>query len=90
MIRHECDRCGVAMNASDQQRYILRIEVFAAADHLDLDAQTTSDVQGELKTLVNALARANPDDVEDRTYRLLRFDLCDACRQHILQNPLGR
>jgi hypothetical protein len=30
VIRHECDKCGKVLDAKDVQRYIVRIEVFAA------------------------------------------------------------
>ena len=29
---------------------------------------------------MEALAEADPDDMEDQTYRCFRFDLCDDCR----------
>lgn len=90
MIRYECDRCGVSMGANDHQRYIVRIEVFAAADHVDLDAETACPSSEDLGSMVKALAEADPCEVEDRTYRFLRFDLCDACRRELLRHPLGR
>jgi hypothetical protein len=65
------------------------MEVFAAADHIDLDVHASAAPAQELKTLVESLARANPDEVEDRTYRLLKFDLCDECRGKFLADPLG-
>ncbi len=35
MIRYECDKCGRALAANDRQRYIVKMEVFAAAEHID-------------------------------------------------------
>jgi len=90
VIRYECDRCGVALQPNDHQRYILRMEVFAAADHIDLDAESASRPHLDLRTVISELAKANPDDVEDRTYRILRFDLCDNCRRAVLRHPLGQ
>ncbi len=89
MIRHECDRCGVSMHANDPQRYIVRLEVYAAAEHLDLDAEADADARKGLGELVRDLAKADPDEIEDQTYRCLRFDLCDACRRRLLERPLG-
>ncbi len=90
MIRYECDRCGAAMGANDHQRYIVRMEIFAAADHMDLHVETARRPSEDLQSVVKALAEADPDDVEDRTYRFLRFDLCDACRRQMLRHPLGQ
>ena len=89
MIRYECDKCGVAIGANDPQRFIVRFEVFAAASHVDLDAVTSGHPGHGLEEVVKELARADPDEIEDQTYRSLRFDVCDACRRELLKRPLG-
>ena len=89
MIRYECDRCGADMGANDPLRFIVRLEVYAAAGHIDLDAEVKRRPQEALDEVLKALAKADPDEIEDQTYRLLRFDLCDACRRELLKRPLG-
>ena len=89
MIRYECDKCGRALAANDRQRYIVKMEVFAAAEHIDLDADVSSDTGLELASVLNQLAKADPDEIEDQTYRSFRFDVCDACRKELLARPLG-
>jgi len=89
MIRYECDKCGRALAANDRQRYIVRMEVFAAADHVDLDLDAVADPQQEMAKVLAELARADPDEIEDQTYRSFRFDLCDSCRKVLLKRPLG-
>lgn len=89
MIRYRCDRCGAAMGANDAHRFIVRLEVYAAAGHVDLDASTSNDTTGDLAEVLDQLAAADPDEIEDQTYRLLRFDLCDSCRRALLAKPLG-
>jgi hypothetical protein len=75
------------MEANAPQRFIVRIEVYAAAGHVDLDVEAGS---GEtLDDVLRDIAQADPDEVEDQTYRLLRFDLCDTCRRNLLARPLG-
>ena len=71
------------------QRYIVKMEIYAAAGHIDVDAESSTDTQSQLKEVLDALASADPDEVEDQTYRSFRFDLCDSCRKKILQAPLG-
>jgi len=88
MIRYECDRCGTRMTANDPRRFIVKMEVYAAAGHVDLAADAEDDVPGALTEVIHALATADPDEVEDQTYRSFRFDVCDACRKHILSCPL--
>lgn len=89
MIRYECDKCGVAIGANDPQRFIVRFEVFAAAGHVDLDAVSSGHPGHGLEEVVKELARADPDEIEDQTYRSFRFDVCDACRRELLKRPLG-
>ena len=89
MIRYECDKCGRALDANDRHRYIVKMEVFAAADHIDLDADLSSDPSREMTNVLTHLAKADPDEIEDQTYRSFRFDLCDACRKELLARPLG-
>ena len=89
MIRYECDKCGRRLSANDPQRFIVKLEIYAAAGHVELDAESVSDPQRELGTIMDALALADPDEVEDQTYRSFRFDLCDACRRIVLSRPLG-
>jgi hypothetical protein len=77
------------MHANDPQRFIVRMEVYAAVGVLDLDKDGESDPSSDLKTVLAQLASADPDEMEDQTYRQLRFDLCDACRRGLLTHPLG-
>ncbi len=88
MIRYECDRCGAAMMANDAQRFIVKLEVYAAAGHVDLDLNSHNDPRSEMDEILKSLSAADPDEVEDQTYRCLRFDVCDACRRTLLANPL--
>ena len=89
MIRYVCDRCGAALGANDSGRYILRMEIFAAAGPVELDLDSTRDPKQELSNVIRSLAAADPNDVEDRTYRSFRFDLCDSCRRELIARPLG-
>ncbi len=89
MIRYECDRCGLGMRANDPMRYILRFEIYAAAGHIDLDAEDRTSPRSTLEGVLQELASADPDEIEDQTYRSLRFDLCDRCRRNVLCRPMG-
>ena len=89
MIRYECDKCGRHMGANDMQRFIVKLEVYAAAGHVELDPEAVADPQAELTAVLDELAVADPDEVEDQTYRAFRFDVCDTCRRKLLAKPLG-
>ncbi len=77
------------MTANDPRRYIVRLEVFAAAGHIDVDVDATADAGQQLDAMLRDLVQADPTELEDRTYRMLRFDLCDTCRGELLRRPLG-
>jgi len=89
VIRYVCDKCGLRMAANDPRRFIVKFEVYAAAGPVDLDPLASSDAAGQWDQIMDDLAEADPDEVEDQTYRCLRFDVCDACRQGLLKRPLG-
>lgn len=89
MIRYACDRCGCRLEPNDPGRFIVRMEIFAAAGPVDLDSKQANPDGASVSELVEQLARANPDDVEDQTYRRFRFDVCDSCRKEILAKPLS-
>ena len=59
MIRYECDGCGVALSANDAQRYIVKLEVYAAAGHLELTGDAQADPGRELSKVLDALAKHN-------------------------------
>ncbi|HEY3246243.1 MAG TPA: hypothetical protein VGM03_23105 [Phycisphaerae bacterium] len=89
MIRYECDQCGRVLGANDPQRYIVKIEVYAAAGPVELSPRDlVGDLRAEMERLVEALHSADPDEVEDQTYRCLQFDLCQDCQRKFLRQPL--
>jgi len=77
------------MKPNDSRRFIVKMEVYAAAGPVELDVDREGDAGGELAALIEHLKTADPSDVEDRTYRSFRFDLCDSCRRALLECPLG-
>ena len=89
MIRYQCDKCGTKMAANDARRYIAKLEVYAAAGHIDLDDDAAENSEHGLTEVLEKLAQADPDEIEDQTYRSWRFDLCDACRRNLMLRPLG-
>lgn len=89
MIRYECDKCGRRLTANDSQRHLVKIEIYAAAGPVELDLPDGAEPGAELSRLLESLADADPDEVEDSTYRVFRFDVCNGCRRELIKNPLG-
>ncbi len=89
MIRYECDKCGERLTANDHNRFIVKLEIYAAAGHVDLDTADEGDTSAALDAVLEQLRSADPDEIEDQTYRSFRFDVCDNCRRKLLKQPLG-
>jgi len=89
LIRYECDKCGKALTANDSDRYVVKIEIYAAAGPVELDLEPQADPGAELSKVLASLSDIHPDELEDKTYRLFRFDVCDRCRRELLKRPLG-
>jgi len=51
------------------------MEIYAAAGVVDLDADAATDAKEGLSAVLDQLRRADPDEIEDQTYRAFRFDL---------------
>jgi len=91
MIRYCCDRCGRNLGTGPADRFVVRIEVFAAEGPLEItDEDLAQDHRAEIQKVVEELSKTPLDEVEDKNYRAFRFDLCPACHAEYLRNPLPR
>jgi hypothetical protein len=90
-IRYVCDRCGKPLGPNGIDRFVVRIEVFAAADQLVInDEDLARDHREEITQLVKQLDQMSPDQIEDQTYRAFRFDLCRTCQGEYLRGPIRK
>lgn len=88
MIHFTCDCCKRLIDLDHEVRYVVRLEVFAAADAGDL---TVDDDRDYLEEIEDMLTRDDPADaVAEEVYQQARFDLCADCRERFVNNPLGR
>lgn len=94
MLHYSCDLCKRPIDATSDVRHVVKIEVFPAIDAAqpcdchDAAAQAEdADHLEEMQELLEQLDECETDG--DDATRSLRFDLCDACRQQFVKNPLG-
>jgi hypothetical protein len=91
MIRYRCDRCGKDLPPGAADRFVVRIEVFAAEGPLEITAQDLQrDHAAEIRRTIEQLSGMPLDEVEDKVYRSFRFDLCGKCHAAYLRDPLPR
>jgi len=91
MIHFTCDMCGKALLADEDARYVVRIEVYAAYDPMEITAaDLAKDHSKEVRELLEKMAEMDPEKIEDQVYKTFRFDLCPACQGKYLSDPLFR
>jgi len=87
MLHYSCDICKRPIVAGSDLRHVVKIEVFPAVEDQPCGcpggsvSQHDADHLEEMQDLLERL--------DDADLRSLRFDLCDACRQRFVKNPLG-
>lgn len=88
MIHFTCDCCKRLIDLEHEVRYIVRMEVFAAADSGD---SSVDDDRDYLQEIEDMLTHDEADEaLEETVYQQARFDLCGECRDRFVNNPLGR
>ena len=87
MIHYSCDLCHRKIEPAHDQRYVVKIEVFAALDPLQEGEE--EDDRDHLLEVHEALEQLTLDESSE-LYRELRFDLCPECCRKYAKNPLGR
>jgi len=88
MIHYSCDLCKRPLDVTDDLRYVVKLEVYAAFDPVEADED--SDNLQEMHEILERLDDAASEQIGEDVYQQLRFDLCPECRQKFLKNPLGR
>jgi hypothetical protein len=90
MVHHSCDLCKRLIDPEEDLRYVVKIEVYAALDPVDVAADDDRDNLLEMNEILERMDDAESGAVGDDVYQTLRFDLCRDCRRRFLRNPLGR
>ncbi|HVA49560.1 MAG TPA: hypothetical protein VNH11_24550 [Pirellulales bacterium] len=88
MIQYSCDLCKRPLDSEDDLRYVVKMEVYAAFDPVEIDDDT--DNLHEIHEILERIDDIGSEQVGDDVYQQLRFDLCPECRKKFLRNPLGR
>jgi DNA-binding GntR family transcriptional regulator len=97
MLHYSCDLCKRPIDTATDIRHVVKIEVFQAVEEGAANGccgDQTEDAADHLEDMQDLLESIDERDLHgagdfnDAT-QSLRFDLCDACRQRFLKNPLG-
>jgi hypothetical protein len=91
MIHFTCDMCGKVLLAEEDARYVVKVEVYAAYDPMEVtEKDLEADRSEEVQDLLDEMADMDADDLEDQVFKTFRFDLCPECHAAYLKDPLSR
>ncbi|MDP6379881.1 MAG: hypothetical protein QF662_00935 [Phycisphaerae bacterium] len=91
MIHYTCDMCGKKLLMDEDTRYIVKIQVHAAYDPLEIsDEDLEEDYEDEMRGLMDSLSEMEAEELEDQVHKSFRFDLCPQCWEAYLKDPLCR
>jgi hypothetical protein len=85
-----CDCCKRPIHSQRELRYVVRVEVYAALETIDNEADDERDHLHEIQDILERLDDAEDAEIGDDVYYQKRYDLCSECRARYVQNPLGR
>lgn len=88
MVTHICDRCGRPIERG-QIRYIARIQVFAAADPLEITLEDLlRDTRREMDEIMGQCEQLSEAELMRDVHVEFQFDLCRACQRVYVTDPL--
>jgi hypothetical protein len=88
MLHFTCDLCGKELRPGEDDRFVVKIEAFAAHDPAEL---TEEDLDEDHMEAISQLLRDDGEDIEVAAARKnFRYDLCPECHAKFLRDPLGR
>lgn len=90
MLHYTCDLCGKELHAEEDQRYVVKMEAFAAQDPAEI---TDADLDEDHMEAVSQLLQDEEENLDDALTdpnKSFRFDLCADCHKRFLRDPLGR
>ena len=90
MVHYTCDLCGKELLVEDDVRYVVKIEVYPVYDQIGEEEEALEeDHLAALNESFSPDGSSDPGE-PDQEYDSFRFDLCAACRQRYLEDPLFR
>ena len=90
MIHYSCDRCKRIIDQEDDLRYVVKLEVHAAMEPLEVDEfEDDRDHLLEIQEILERLEDAESEAVGEELYQRRRYDLCPDCYRQFIKNPVG-
>ena len=90
MIHYSCDRCKRIIDSEEDLRYVVKLEVQAAMEPLEVDEfEDDRDHLLEVQEILERLEDAESEAISNELYQRCRYDLCSECYRDFIKNPVG-
>ncbi len=92
MIHYNCDMCGKSLVPEEDDRYVVKIEIYAACDSMDVDddEDLINDLEEDDDDVdEDEVDNIDPEEIDGVEYKTFRYDLCSKCHSRYLQDPLS-
>jgi hypothetical protein len=91
MIRYSCDMCGRSLVPEEDDRYVVKIEVYTACDSIDGDDEEmiTDFEEEDVDEGDDEIDDLDSAEIDSLEYKTFRYDLCCKCHSRYLQDPLS-
>ncbi|MDP6433123.1 MAG: hypothetical protein QGI15_02240 [Candidatus Scalindua sp.] len=92
MIHYNCDMCGNSLVPEDDDRYVVKIEIYAACDSMEVDDDDLIDdfeEDDEEEEEEEEEDNINHEEMDGVEYKTFRYDLCSKCHSRYMQDPLS-
>lgn len=84
-----CDGCGEPLLVDSNVRYVVKIEVYAAYDPLEITEEDLgADDLHAWERLIKDVEGADPEELKSEIHMTLRYDLCPVCRREYVRDAL--
>ena len=87
MIHYSCDRCQRRIDAVEDIRYMVRIEIQATID--SVEPEDEPDHLIEIEEILERLEEADCEELSEDVYQNRQYDLCPQCYLEYKKNPLA-
>jgi hypothetical protein len=91
MLHVTCDLCGKELRTGEDQRFVVKIEAYAANDPAEI---TEADLdEDHMEAVSQFLQECEDNDTSAELvepYKKFRYDLCEDCHKKFVRDPMAR
>jgi hypothetical protein len=89
MVHFTCDLCGKDLTATGDPRFVVKIEAYPGFDPTEITEEDLDD--DPMEAVAQILQRDEAlSAAEAPLHKGFRFDLCPACHERFVKDPLGK